>query len=582
MIHLLHSCVLALVFYLLYYFFFKGTQGFQTHRIYLLAIPFVSFLLPLLVIPVDNFIIQDAIVMQDTAAAPEVMMSLNNAAFTTVQPSQFDLTTSLWTLYGIGTAAALLLFLYKLARIYQWKEEGQTRYIDGFYITTVHKLPTAFSFLNHIYINDAFAKAEYDQILLHEKTHVIERHSWDLLFYEALRIVFWFHPISYLAQKELKMIHEHIADEKTIAVHGKKSYYENLLKQVLDCPDFSFSNPFFKYKTIKTRIAMTQKNQISRFPVRKLLWMLPVLFASLTYTACTTEQEPDEEITAKTIELTDLPTLQDHVYGQKDFYKGVTDKERSKLENISKEMPLNFENDKKDLYKSMQKFLTDPAYAEYRAISQKISRNGNTVVRDTENNNYILTIHETPKGTPSFSGTGPIDQARMSKEEYLTFIAEQKAKYENQGENNGYEEIVQTETIEENLSAPSNNDTNLIIQNGDVPFAIIEEVPTYPGCTGNNAEKKKCMQENITRFVNKNFNTGLANDLSLTGKQTIAVQFKIDKNGLITGVQSRAKAPELQTEAARVINMLPKMKPGMQRGKEVGVIYGLPIIFEVQ
>jgi protein TonB len=89
------------------------------------------------------------------------------------------------------------------------------------------------------------------------------------------------------------------------------------------------------------------------------------------------------------------------------------------------------------------------------------------------------------------------------------------------------------------------------------------------------------MQEKITRFVNDNFNTALANNLSLTGKQKIAIQFKIDKNGDVVGVLSRANAPELQAEAARVINLLPKMKPGMQRGKEVGVIYGLPIIFEV-
>ncbi len=118
----------------------------------------------------------------------------------------------------------------------------------------------------------------------------------------------------------------------------------------------------------------------------------------------------------------------------------------------------------------------------------------------------------------------------------------------------------------------------------DVPFAIIENVPVYPGCEGekNNNDRRDCMQEKITRFVNKNFNTGLANELGLTGKQTISVQFKIDKTGNVVGVQSRAKDPKLQVEAARVINKLPKMTPGKQRGKPVNVIYGLPIIFDVQ
>jgi len=118
----------------------------------------------------------------------------------------------------------------------------------------------------------------------------------------------------------------------------------------------------------------------------------------------------------------------------------------------------------------------------------------------------------------------------------------------------------------------------------DVPFAIIENVPVYPGCEKetNNADRKKCMQEKIDRFVNKNFNTGLANELGLSGRQTIQVQFKIDKNGNVASIVSRAKDPKLQAEAARVLNKLPKMIPGKQRNKPVGVIYGMPIIFEVQ
>lgn len=138
------------------------------------------------------------------------------------------------------------------------------------------------------------------------------------------------------------------------------------------------------------------------------------------------------------------------------------------------------------------------------------------------------------------------------------------------------EKIVEVEAVSEEVGVRE------VI--ADVPFAIIENVPIFPGCEGekNNADRKKCMQEKITRFVNKNFNTGLANELGLSGKQTISVQFKIDKTGNVVDIQSRAKDPKLQTEAARVINKLPKMTPGKQRGKPVGVIYGLPIIFDVR
>jgi hypothetical protein len=117
----------------------------------------------------------------------------------------------------------------------------------------------------------------------------------------------------------------------------------------------------------------------------------------------------------------------------------------------------------------------------------------------------------------------------------------------------------------------------------DVPFAVIEEVPVYPGCEdlGSNEEKKKCMSEKITEHVNKNFNTGLGKELNLSGKNRVIVQFKIDKNGNITDVRSRAPHPSLEVEAERVINSLPSMQPGKQRGEEVGVMYSLPIVFQV-
>lgn len=135
------------------------------------------------------------------------------------------------------------------------------------------------------------------------------------------------------------------------------------------------------------------------------------------------------------------------------------------------------------------------------------------------------------------------------------------------------EEIVEVEEVE----------VEEVEEDIEVPFAVIENVPVYPGCEkGNNAAKKACMSQKIQKFVQKKFNTELAGDLGLSGKQRISVIFKIDKNGNVTGVRSRAPHPRLEQEAARVINALPKMKPGKQRGKAVIVPYSLPIVFQVQ
>jgi protein TonB len=118
----------------------------------------------------------------------------------------------------------------------------------------------------------------------------------------------------------------------------------------------------------------------------------------------------------------------------------------------------------------------------------------------------------------------------------------------------------------------------------DVPFSVIEDAPIFPGCEKykSKAERKKCMSEKVQKHVNKKFNTELAADLDLEGVQKIFVVFKIDRQGNITDVRSRAPHPRLAKEAEKVIKSLPKMKPGKQRGKPVGVNYTLPIVFKVQ
>ncbi|WP_127845617.1 energy transducer TonB [Psychroflexus aestuariivivens] len=135
------------------------------------------------------------------------------------------------------------------------------------------------------------------------------------------------------------------------------------------------------------------------------------------------------------------------------------------------------------------------------------------------------------------------------------------------------EEVIEVEEVEE-----------VEEEIGDVPFSVIESVPVFPGCEqyDTNDERKKCMSQKISKFVNDNFNKDLGSDLGLSGINRVYVQFKINKNGEIVNVRARAPHPRLQTEGERVIKKLPKMKPGKQRGQSVGVLYSLPITFQVQ
>lgn len=117
-----------------------------------------------------------------------------------------------------------------------------------------------------------------------------------------------------------------------------------------------------------------------------------------------------------------------------------------------------------------------------------------------------------------------------------------------------------------------------------LPFAVIDQVPLYPGCENlsTNEERKNCMSDNITKLVTKNFNSEMANGLGLQGRQRISIMFKIDTEGNVIEIRSRAPVKELEEEAKRVIGLIPQMQPGQQGGKAVGVLYSLPIVFQVK
>ncbi len=116
----------------------------------------------------------------------------------------------------------------------------------------------------------------------------------------------------------------------------------------------------------------------------------------------------------------------------------------------------------------------------------------------------------------------------------------------------------------------------------EVPFAVIEQAPVFPGCE-DDENLKKCLQESISNHIAKNFNPSIAKPLGLeAGKKKVYVLFTIDKNGNITDAKARGPHELLEEEALRVIKGLPMMQPGEQDGKKVGVKYTVPISLVVE
>lgn len=116
----------------------------------------------------------------------------------------------------------------------------------------------------------------------------------------------------------------------------------------------------------------------------------------------------------------------------------------------------------------------------------------------------------------------------------------------------------------------------------DVPFMMIQDVPVYPGCKGNNEKLKKCFAKKVSKHFSKHFNADLGSELGLSeGKKSIYVVFTVDKNGHITNIKARGPHPILEKEVIQITQSLPKMKPGKQHGIPVGVAYSIPVTFMV-
>ncbi len=117
----------------------------------------------------------------------------------------------------------------------------------------------------------------------------------------------------------------------------------------------------------------------------------------------------------------------------------------------------------------------------------------------------------------------------------------------------------------------------------DVPFTIIEQAPIFPGCRGDKEELKKCFSKKVQKHYSRKFNSDLPNELGLSpGKKRLYMQFLIDVDGNITEIKARAPHPRLQKEVIRVLKLLPKMKPGQQRGRKVPVRYSFRVRLDVE
>jgi protein TonB len=142
-------------------------------------------------------------------------------------------------------------------------------------------------------------------------------------------------------------------------------------------------------------------------------------------------------------------------------------------------------------------------------------------------------------------------------------------------------EIGQDDVIEERVISVDEVEVDEVEEDISVPFAVIEKVPIFPGCKGNNKELRLCFQEKMQNHLQEHFRyPEAAKDLDIQGR--VFVFFEIDKTGRVSKIKSRGPDRLLEKESERIISLLPNMEPGKQRNRAVTVPYSIPINFQLR
>jgi len=128
-------------------------------------------------------------------------------------------------------------------------------------------------------------------------------------------------------------------------------------------------------------------------------------------------------------------------------------------------------------------------------------------------------------------------------------------------------------------SCPDSDDYETV---DEYNFSIIEEVPIWPGCENvPRSERRNCFQMKMQQHISRNFRyPEIAQKKGIQGR--VFIQFVIDIDGSVTSIRTKGPDIALEMAAKRIISLVPRLKPGIQKGKPVRVPFSIPITFKLQ
>ena len=308
-IYSIKSALVLALLYLPYTLMLRQESFFRMNRITLLTILMLALVLPVIDIP--------------SLATPEqpvvyemqhrIMLMTQEAEMTTKSLAATTRTISwlgiLAIVYIIGVILALLIRLWQLFKIDKiirggclWTDKSGKATI---YCHIDDVAP--FSWMRSIVISEKDYKPYSREILLHEKAHILNLHSMDILFLTLVEAVQWWNPIAYMLGHSLRDVHEYEADDYVLHQGVSLQNYQALLvKKSLANTSYAFANNF-NHSLIKKRIYMMNHPKSNPWLRSKVLYILPVMLVVLTAFATPKLNEKVEEIVERVEKVTEMP-----------------------------------------------------------------------------------------------------------------------------------------------------------------------------------------------------------------------------------------------------------------------------------
>lgn len=537
LVYILKSSLCLALFYLFYRLLLSKETFHRFNRIALLGVMLISCLLPLVRVTVDRATVVNTSVMlveEDMLMYPWEMQTVVQ------EEAAFPWREWLVAVYFLGILFFLLRNFLSLGYVFYLIRHSRCRRMENGICLVVHQAGFApFSWMKYIVISQTDLDENGTDILIHEEAHIRNGHSWDLLLVELCVWLQWFNPAAWLLKQELQNVHEYEADEAVLRQGiDAKRYQMLLIKKAVGARLYSIANSF-NHSSLKKRITMMIRKKSNPWARAKYLYVLPLAAVTVAAFARPEISEPLDEISS--VEVNDL--------------SAITGK--NSPENLSVAA-----TSAADVTLKMK--VTDQTGSPIVGASVLIVNSTSGTLTDLEGN-FTLKVGDDQRISVSYIGMKSVELSvkecleKQIKEVRLTSDADSGPQLT----------VVSQSSESASQKAPQHNTTSEP-QNTEEVFMVVENMPEFPG--GLNA-CLKFLADHVAYPKE-------AAEKKIQGR--VIVQFVVMKDGSIANARViRSVDPLLDAEALRVIGLMPKWKPGTQRGQAVNVKFTMPITFRL-